>query len=224
MAFRPWILAAVAVVVAAGCNSTHHDTPCPRNQPAFRIQLTASDGVLPPDTRIVVRYSGIERESYSLASGGVGNQDVCCRPATPVSGVLPDVRCGLPLSTTGASGGGDAEVAIRDASLLHDAGRALPDAAMTTSMDASARRDASVLDASTDAGPDASDASAAPAGYTAIVCDLWTNGVANVAVTGTGYAKLVQILDDTDIPDPRCGVRTVDHRLTLTHMEGGLLE
>jgi hypothetical protein len=229
----------VVVAVAVACTSSHHDKVCPRNQPAFRIQLTASEGRLPADTVLTVTYSGRKMESYSLAHGGANNQDVCCRPASPTNGALPDVPCGIPAVVTMEASVG---VQKRDAGAIHDASSVPPvradaaqsidaaapladgSSAIVASPDASssadaapARRDASVEDS----GPPS--AKPHPSGPAAIFCDLWTNGVATVKVTGAGYAKLNALLDDPFVPDPQCGVETVDHRVVLTHADGGLL-
>ena len=243
---------AAVVIVAAACTSSHHDKPCPRNQPAFRIQLTASDGTLPADTELTVTYSGIEMESYSLARGGPRNQDVCCRPASPTDGALSDVPCGIPpaprdasVTTSPRDAATKRDAAqVHDAATIHDAGSPSsmhPDAALAGDGSARVPSDASSLvsvdatvadatpasthDASADdaAAPRSDGAAPGATGPQAIVCDLWTNGVATVVVTGTGYAKLDKVLDDPFVPDPRCGVQTVDHRITLTHGDGGLL-
>jgi hypothetical protein len=219
----------VLVAVVGACTSSHHDTVCPRNQPAFRIQVTASDGPLPADTVLVVTYSGTQMESYSLAHGGVDNQDVCCRPGSPTNGALPDVPCGIPPVVTREASVTTAKRdagAIRDATVVHADAASITDAAssspITVSLDASSAADAKPrLDASVEDG-----ATALPhaSGPEAILCDLWTNGVATVKVTASGYAKANALLDDPFVPDPRCGVETVDHRLVLTHGDGGLLK
>jgi len=237
------VLASAALVAAASaCTSSHHDVTCPRNQPAFRIQVTAADGPLPLDTQLRVAYSGIETESYSLAHGGPDNQDVCCRPGTPTNGALPDVRCGVAGSVAGSI---DASVIepTRDAATLREAAT-LRDSAprMVTTPEAAVSLDGALAppaeasgvpsrDAGMSRNPSAPDAATSrPDGSTgrgsnteAILCDLWTNGVATVTITGSGYAKLDALLDDPFVPDPRCGVETVDHRLTLTHADGGIL-
>jgi len=109
---------ALLVAVAVACTSSHHDKVCPKNQPAFRIQLTASDGPLPSDTVLTVTYSGTEMESYSLAHGGADNQDVCCRPGSPTSGALADVPCGIPPVVAMEA---SVSVSMRDAGTIHDA-------------------------------------------------------------------------------------------------------
>ncbi|HVW24803.1 MAG TPA: hypothetical protein VHC69_05505 [Polyangiaceae bacterium] len=217
-------------MATVACTS-HHDKPCPPNEPAFRVQITATDGPLPPDTALTVKYYGTPvMESYSLAKGGPGNLDICCRPGTPTSGALPDVKCGIPPQV-------DASViALRhDAATIRDAatspsGAPIRDAA--TGLDASTTADA----ASDAASPTVRDASAeeprdhdagrprAASGPGAIFCDLWTNGYAEVQIDATGYAKLHVVLNDAFVPDPRCGVQTVNHHLTLTHGDGGLLQ
>jgi hypothetical protein len=242
VAIRSSSLASVLVVaVAVACTSPHHNTVCPKNQPAFRIQLTASDGPLPADTELIVTYSGTEMESYSLAHGGADNQDVCCRPGSPTSGALPDVPCGIPPVVSMEA---SVKAPVRDAGSIHDAAvtptpradaSAIADAALMSdasspsvaSLDASFSADASspMRDASVEDSGAARHEAGAPhaAGPAAILCDLWTNGVATVKVTATGYAKMNALLDDPFVPDPRCGVETVDHRLILTHGDGGLV-
>ena len=231
MAIRPSAIASALVVVAMVACTSHHDKPCPPNEPAFRVQITATDGALPPDTELTVQYYGTPgvMESYSLAKGGPGNFDICCRPGTPTSGALPDVKCGIPPQT-------DASMLAlrRDAATIGDAatsssGSSIRDAAM--SLDASSSGDAErdAASAVNDASPgevrdrDAAGSKAAP-GPAAIFCDLWTNGYALVLMNASGYAPLHVLLNDAYVPDPRCGVQTVEHRLTLTHADGGLLQ
>lgn len=237
----PFSSVLLVTVTAVACASSHHDKVCPKNQPAFHIQLTASDGPLPPDTVLTVTYSGTETESYSLAHGGVDNQDVCCRPGSPTSGALPDIPCGIPLVATMEA---SVSVPVRDAGTIRDAA-AMPSNRLDAAgfADAATLKDAaSSIAASFDASspddaarppPDASrpdsgrprSAGGPPhaAGPLAISCDLWTNGVATVKVTATGYTKMNALLDDPFVPDPQCGVETVDHRLVLTHGDGGLV-
>jgi hypothetical protein len=232
------------VAVAVACTS-HHDQPCPKAQPAFRIQLTASDGPLPPDTVLTVTYYGkAKTEGYSLLHGGPGNNEVCCGLASPTNGALPDVPCGIPpvmtmeaSVTTPKSDAGhvrDAAVTLperADAAAITDAAAATSDASShAVSHDAGSVIDATrpLRDPSVaDSGRAGSDAAVAHAsGPEAIVCDLWTLGVATVKATGAGYARLSALLDDQSIPDQRCqyGETVVDHRLTLTHIDGGLLQ
>jgi hypothetical protein len=252
-----WSQAVVATVVALAtiaCSTSKHDTPCPRNQAAFRLQLTAVDGPLPSDVVIAVAYNGIERETYSLKKGGAQNNDVCCRPGSSVRGALPDVKCGLPPPDAAMSLPVHDAAVVRDATTLHDAAplhdaTALPkDAAIreaSTTADARTTRDAEPtmtvladaarvpamsLDAATSPPRDASamhdvvvDA-ATPAkrgGTEAILCDLWTGGGADVTVTGTGYPALATHFDPF-VPEPRCGVETVDQRLVLTHGDAAI--
>jgi hypothetical protein len=180
-------------------------------------------------------------ESYSLAHGGADNQDVCCRPGSPTSGALPDVPCGIPPVVTMEA---SVSVSMRDAGTIHDAAvtpsirpdaAAIADAAIVSDAASSivASLDASSSDDAARPPPDASfqdsgrprSAGGLPhaSGPLAILCDLWTNGVATVKVTATGYTKMNALLDDPFVPDPRCGVETVDHRLVLTHGDGGLV-
>jgi hypothetical protein len=231
------------VAVAVACTS-HHDQPCLKAQPAFRIQLTASDGPLPPDTVLMVTYYGkAMTEAYSLLHGGPNNYEVCCQPASPTNGTLPDVPCGIPpVMTMEAS----VTSSMSDAGYVRDAAVTLPERADAASITdaAAATSDASshavshdggsVIDATrplrdasvADSGRAGSDAAAAHApGPEAIVCDLWTLGLATVKVTGAGYARLSALLDDQSIPEQRCQYgATVDHRLILTHVDGGLLQ
>jgi hypothetical protein len=239
--------AVLLAVVGVACSSARQDKPCPPYQPAFRIQLTAVDGALPADTHLTVGYNGIEEESYSLAKGGPGNEDVCCRPGSPVRGALPDVKCGLPLPMDASIPRHDAathhDAAVsHDAAVLHDAAISQPDGAGPN--DAAARRDGSSslgadaaqgLPVLRDAAVQSTDTSVHdaswrdpsmapddPTGPTAILCELWTGGRADIVVTGTGYPKL-DVQFDAFVPEPRCGVVTVDQRIVLSHGDGGKL-
>lgn len=64
-----------------------------------------------------------------------------------------------------------------------------------------------------DAGPVATTAGA-------ILCELWTDGVAEVRVRATGYPLLDKTLT-ARVTDPSCGVDTVDVQLTLSRLDGG---
>lgn len=162
--------------------------------PGFHLQITAADGVLPEDTALSMVHEGILTEHYSLAKGGPGNIDLCCAPGQAVKGPLPSVRCG------GAP--------VRDASvpLSHDGAAAIPpsDAEVAARMDASAPHDGSV-----------------PSGPTAIHCSIWTDNVADVTITATGYATYEREFE-AYVRDPRCGVETIDARVTLYHREAGM--
>jgi hypothetical protein len=57
---------------------------------------------------------------------------------------------------------------------------------------------------------------------TAILCDLWTDGPAEVQVTSPGYAPLDVSLKSQIADDQSCGVVTVQTRLALIRGDGGL--
>jgi hypothetical protein len=154
---------------------------------AFRVELTTEDGeALPENTELSVRYQGRQSEGYTLAEPPTTNEDVCCRPAEPVSGALPEVKCLEPVE------------GVEDASVAVDAAPA--DAAVTDAR------------AAPDAGP-------APA-PTALHCELWTNGIAEITITAEGYTELVQTLQ-AEAREDECGLETVDERLVLTRQDGG---
>jgi hypothetical protein len=54
----------------------------------------------------------------------------------------------------------------------------------------------------------------------AILCELWTDGVAEIRIHATGFPTLDKILP-AKVTDPTCGVDTVDVQLTLTRGDGG---
>lgn len=151
----------LALLWVAGCSNDPGTQPaCPREQAAFRLQVTARGRPVPPDLSLTVRYQGNQSERFVLADPDPDNEDVCCRPGARVAGALPEVPCRP----------------IREP----------------------------------DGGP-----------VEAVSCELWTNGVADVRVTGGDYPPLEQVLD----PRPRqddCGLETVDVRLMLAHTDGGL--
>jgi hypothetical protein len=62
--------------------------------PAFRLELTASDGLLPTDTRVRVQYGGEQMATYSLKTLSTSNEDLCCRPSARIKSPLPEVSCG----------------------------------------------------------------------------------------------------------------------------------
>src|ERR1700744_2755382 len=116
--------------LGAACSQVRN-SPCPRSEPAFRLELTAVDGPLPADTDLVVNYQGSLTQDFNLTTKGAGNADVCCRieSTRAGSGPLPAVSCGSPLADDG--------------------------------------------------GP-----------VVGFLCQLWTNGSAEVIVTASSYARL----------------------------------
>jgi hypothetical protein len=56
----------------------------------------------------------------------------------------------------------------------------------------------------------------------AILCELWTNGLAELKVTAQGYPRLDRVLQSR-LASERCGVETVDVEVQLTHGDGGSL-
>lgn len=190
------LASAAAALALVACSTSHRDTPCPRNQPAFHLELMAEDGVLPSDTELSVGYEGILKEHYSLARGGKENIDLCCAPGQLVKGKLPNIRC----DAAQISEGSVREASVREASA----------------------RDASIRDASVGHVLDASvPPDAAPSGPAAIHCSIWTDNVADVEVTATGYVMYRRAFE-ANVPDPRCGVETIDTHITLYHPEGGM--
>ena len=207
--------AALLVAVASACTS-HGSGPCPPNQPAFRLQLTAEDGVLPPDLRINILYSGALMETYRLVGDTSEHNDLCCRLGVPVNGTLPEVKCPttLPVARSGhpsrdgalpdaAAGGpsirdsGTEDASSGDGGLVRDGGGALRDAFASKALDA-----------------------AAPAGPLAVLCDIWSGGGASVTITASGYVDYERDFI-ADVPDPQCGVAVVDRRVTLFRPEAG---
>jgi hypothetical protein len=239
-------------LAGVACSTSKRDTPCPRNEPAFHLQLTAADGVLPADVKLVVGYSGTVSETYSLTKGGPGNQYVCCRAGSPVKGNLPDVACGLPPPDAAMSvpTPHDASVtrdasALHDASTLHDASMLLRDAALlhdaAPSRDAALSHDAALIH---DAEPihDAA-VSLPPADASPPLVDAGRPDAAPVPKTPSGPTAILCDLwtnggatitvtgtgypalhTDLDafVRDPRCGVETIDERVILVHSDAGL--
>jgi hypothetical protein len=146
--------------VLSACSDPSTRPNCPPPVPAFRLELTAEDGPLPPDTSLSVTYQGSQKESYRLSGPASGNEDVCCRPGArlPDGVALPHVACGTTAPDVG-----------------------VPEA---------------------------------------IFCELWTNGLAEVGVTGHGYPSIDRVLE-TRKRDRDCGVDTVDVHLALSHPDGG---
>jgi hypothetical protein len=64
------------------------------------------------------------------------------------------------------------------------------------------------------------DAAVRPSGPTAIHCSIWTDNVVDVQVTAGTYAPYSRPFE-AHVPDPRCGVETIDVRVTLYHPEAG---
>ncbi len=154
-------VAGMATAWIIGCSSPSARTnACPRPVPAFRVEVTAANDGLPPDTTMTVLYGGNQSGTYSIATGTSTSGDICCHTGTPVSGALPPVVCGSEAPTDG----GDAR---------------------------------------------------------ALLCELWTNGVAEVKITAAGYSPFDDVLP-AEVTDPSCGVTTLDERLVLTHGDGGL--
>lgn len=118
------------------------------------------------------------------------NEDVCCRPGAKVTGSLPRVACGHADAGTARPEAGSGSHA--------DAGQGAPDAAASHG----------------DSGMDMSGSSPA------VLCDLWTNGAAEVRVLAPGYPLMDQVLD-AKLRSDGCGVETVETRLMLKRADAG---
>lgn len=204
------------------CAEDDPKAPCLRPQPAFRVQVTAGARELPTDTELVVRYQGTVTERYGLAGPAADNEDVCCRPlAEPIDGPLPAVRCGEEPDAGRRDSGGAVEASRGDASLVSDAS---PDAGVPEAGNAQdaadagsgARPDA----APTDAAPEAEAGRAGPRRPRAILCQMWTDGEAEIRITATGYDDVQRILD-AKVEEARCGTETVDVRIELSAADAG---
>jgi hypothetical protein len=201
------------VVALLGCSkSEERQTPCPRPEPAFRLQVTAEKGLLPEDTFLRVFYQGkpdtdpdprvLPHEDYDVRNPPADNVDICCRTGVPVQGKLPAVPCGLPPKADASTKG--------DAAQVPEAGsdgsnRALPDAA---SGGGDAANDAAMVS-------DGGSGSDAPE---ALLCDLWTNGRADIVLTGATYPRLEKTLS---VKLDECGVVRRDVRVIWTRRDGG---
>jgi hypothetical protein len=87
-------LALMGVLLAPACSSEKVLPPaCPPREAAFRVEVTAEDGILPPDTSIAVRYQGNQEERFELPAPSNRNEDVCCRLSTATLSQLPAVEC-----------------------------------------------------------------------------------------------------------------------------------
>lgn len=202
-----------AALLLLGC-SEEKSQGCRRPEAPFRLQITAEMGPLPDDTHLTVFYQGGKpvnmqdppHEDYDLRHPPAGNIDVCCRTGAPVQGKLPAVPCGSPATTRDASSERDAttrgEAATEASTPSRDAAREQDDAAGV-----------SEGGSKTDAGT--SPSSGAPG---AILCELWTNGPADVVVTGSTYPKLSRSLS---VKFDECGPVTRDVRIIWTHIDGG---
>lgn len=111
--FRTSFIVLLFAFLVVGCSKNGGDQ-CPAPpppEPAFRLELTADHGPLPPGTVLQITYGGNQSESYVLGEANPGNVDVCCRPALPMpEGTLPSVSCAAPDASAskdaGASDGG----------------------------------------------------------------------------------------------------------------------
>lgn len=93
ISFRSTQGSVATLLLAVACSPHANDTPCPRKEAAFHVQLTApEEAPIPPDTAITVGYRGSESETFSVARPG-HNLDVCCRLGALTRGALPDVTC-----------------------------------------------------------------------------------------------------------------------------------
>jgi hypothetical protein len=112
ISFRSTQASVSSLLLVIACSSPTNNTPCPRKEAAFRVQLTAPGALIPSDTAITVEYRGSESETFSLARPA-HNLDVCCRLGLSTSGALPDVPCpsGSALVEAGAAGRSDAAIA-----------------------------------------------------------------------------------------------------------------
>lgn len=80
-----------------------------------------------------------------------------------------------------------------------------------------------VSDAALEAGCSERDGgcgAAPPSEVRALVCQLWTDGEAEIRISATGYEPIERILDAT-IDEARCGLETSDVRLDLAGPDAG---
>ena len=184
-----------ALVTVAGASPCIAPCSFSHLRPSQSVQVTAENGPLPSDTALTVSYQGNREEGFDLHGGGATNVDVCCRAgsAWSPSAALPAVACsGTVLSSV--SNGADA---------------ARRDAAADASLSDAATPDASIGDAASEPHEEAGLPDA-------ILCELWTNGPAEIAATATGYAPLDE-MRQAELLSNGCGVQTLDVRLVLQH-------
>jgi hypothetical protein len=202
-----WLALAVALL---GCSKDERREPCPRPEPSFRLQLTAEMGLLPEDTYLRVYYQGklekpdadpmlLPYEDYDFRNPPTSNVDVCCRTGKPVQGKLPSVSCGLPPAF--------------DASVRPDAALA-PEGGSDGSIGGFTDAAPALRDAASDGAISGSGSSAPEA----LLCDLWTNGPADIVVTGTTYPRLKRELL---VEFNECGVVRRDIRVIWSRQDGG---
>ena len=141
-------------------------------------------------------------EDYDVRHPPADNVDICCRAGAPVQGKLPAVPCGVPPKADASTKGDAAHVTEAGAD---GSNRTPPDAASDGS---DAANDAAVVS-------DSGSGSGAPG---ALLCDLWTNGRADIVLTGSTYPRLEKTLS---VDFDECGVVRRDVRLIWTRSDGG---
>lgn len=206
----------IACLCLFACDGGQRKPPpgdCPAAVPAFRLVLDARPS-LPTGTQLKVTFGGAQHESYELGSSQDENQTVCCAavPRGQEAGVR--IACGADTisprtpaaATTFDVSGGAVQL---------DAGAATTDAATDAATDASVG-----ISPSADAG--LADAAVMPAPLV-LVCDLWTNGAADIAVVAPGFSPLNETLT-AELSDEWEGcnaLTTVAIERQLEHPEAG---
>lgn len=194
----------------------------------FRLELTADPGPLPIDTHVTVFYqgkpveSGRGHEDFEVMhpERQSKNVDVCCRLGAPTKGVLPPVVCGPEAPDAGRRV--EAGPASSEGGPHRESGAGMGGStSVEGGTDASHDAAVSIRDAAKSEAGSSDDSGGAPDGGTpvAILCELWTNGPAEVVVTGAKYPELDRLLA---VQRDECGPTTRDVHLIWSKHDAGM--
>jgi len=203
------VLLGAGALLSAACARKQDSPgkPCPRDTSAFRVQVVGPDDSLPQGLELTVSFGGASKEAYLLGADDQDNKTLCCQAGPAVRGALPPVSC--------ASSN---RMALKT------------DAATSSTPDARVPRDLWITDGGVKEDPahgegtnSSQQDSVAPS---AIQCELWTGGAAEIEVHAAGYAPIEETLTAVlreDEPFEDCpALKTLDVRLVLSRGDGGL--
>lgn len=206
---RLWMGSTLLVALAGACRGdTEQPRVCGAPQPAFRLHVHSLQGPLPELLDIEVGFGGAQSEAYRLGSASRGDV-VCCVALAERDDAPTRIPCAGGTPSAGASSfllssieaGGNNHI---EAGLVRSTDAGLPDAGLP---------DARLPDAG------------APDEVNHVVCDLWTNGAADLTVLVDGLERVQQTLPARQQEaGERCGLlETVEAVLVLDAPDAGVV-
>jgi hypothetical protein len=108
---RRWAL----LLASSWLTACHGEDPsmvgvCPRARAAFALQISSTDGGLPPTLSVEIGFGGAESERYSLHKGNANNDVLCCSNLAGVS--LRPLTCEQPLNPVASAPDASADAAV----------------------------------------------------------------------------------------------------------------